>query len=1041
MRNLKNIISIALAILMLAVPSLGMIKEISAADGYTIPVELNDEKITVKGLEEPLKKVVEKREITLSFSDLKTNQRTKHCYVEISNPKKVKRKIYVSIINNKIKCYGGANLIITNIFKGDSIKISTSEANDKEAYLRPIEVEGNGLDDIEPVQAAFYDRGEGYCPSISAYFYKITSASLETIQYSVYGITMSSSSVIDTGTLNPGDTVMLDKINMNTDRITYKLTVVGGDNPTPGSSDNEETEKKIAELEEKINTLTNELSEKDTTISEKTTENDKLKSEIAEIKKQIEALKAERDKLKKDAEQGGTASEEVQKELETTKKALTEREADLEKAKKELEDLKKANSDSLDQAKTNAKDQISKINDLDEAKKSELIAKVDNAQTVEDVNKILSDLVESNLNNKLSEKDKVIAEKEANINKANKQIEDLKAEIEALKEKLATSTGNNDETQKLIDEKNEKIKELENAQKEAQQELGKLKEENKQLKDRIAELEKTIDSSDDEKAKKIAEKEKEIADLTEKVKELEIAKEKLATAEADKAKADEKIKELESKLANKESDLSGKQAELEKSNKELEKAKSKLEGDLKAKVEELEKVKSELAKIKKEQEEKDDIIAAQLKLAKDKAKEKINNDNTLTDSAKEDAIKKIDEAKTKEEVDKIIEDLKLQKDEDNKKELKEAKDRANKEIDKMTDLTDAERDELKRKVDSATSVKDVNDIVQTAKNNANDPAYQKDKLRRLAEEAKRVRYPSEELEKAIDEAYTILIDKYSRIEDYKWAIENIQKILQNMRDNKRNRFKLEVEDINVGDKEITGKTESKWYIDVYNKGKRVLNGQADYKGNFTIEIKKDRINAKDKLKVVATDPLNDKKYKEVEVVVGGDASVTSNNGVAITPDMLKAEGKDPNEMAVFPIGKNYYNIIENGKKTTVYMDVNSYAQNGRTMIPIRFAANALGYNVEYDEVNKEAIFTNTSNPVLAKATFRMNVYTGYIYGSNGTSYQMDQKPVIKNERTFVSISNLAKAFGGTHGNVNEGARNTIEWDQANYSAILFKYAK
>ena len=157
--------------------------------------------------------------------------------------------------------------------------------------------------------------------------------------------------------------------------------------------------------------------------------------------------------------------------------------------------------------------------------------------------------------------------------------------------------------------------------------------------------------------------------------------------------------------------------------------------------------------------------------------------------------------------------------------------------------------------------------------------------------------------------------------------------------------------------------------------------------------------------------------------------------------MLKAEGKDPNEMAVFPIGKNYYNIIENGKKTTVYMDVSSYAQNGRTMIPIRFAANALGYNVEYDEVNKEAIFTNTSNPVLAKATFRMNVYTGYIYGSNGTSYQMDQKPVIKNERTFVSISNLAKAFGGTHGNVNSGARNTIEWDQANYSAILFKYAK
>ena len=57
----------------------------------------------------------------------------------------------------------------------------------------------------------------------------------------------------------------------------------------------------------------------------------------------------------------------------------------------------------------------------------------------------------------------------------------------------------------------------------------------------------------------------------------------------------------------------------------------------------------------------------------------------------------------------------------------------------------------------------------------------------------------------------------------------------------------------------------------------------------------------------------------------------------------------------FPIDKNYYYI--NGE--IHYMDTTSYISNGRTYIPIRFAAEALGFTVEWESTsveNKISIF-------------------------------------------------------------------------------------
>ena len=287
------------------------------------------------------------------------------------------------------------------------------------------------------------------------------------------------------------------------------------------------------------------------------------------------------------------------------------------------------------------------------------------------------------------------------------------------------------------------------------------------------------------------------------------------------------------------------------------------------------------------------------------------------------------------------------------------------------------------------------------------------------------------------------MDRYSRIEDYKYAIENLERILQNMRDTRRNRFKLDVDDLNEKDEELTGKTETKWYIDVYNGKKRILSGQANYKGDFTIEIKKGKIKAKDTLKVVATDPQNDKKYKEVEIEVGGDSKETKDNKPTFNiNDLLQADGSKPlTDLAVFPVGKNFYNVVQNGQKTTVYMDVKTFISGNRTMLPIRYIAYTLGFNVEYDNFTREAIFSNTENSALAKKTIRVNIDTGLMKDSYGNVFASDVRPVLINNRIHASIANIARMFEASQGTIEDGINQTIEWDSARKAVYVFKNIK
>ena len=296
------------------------------------------------------------------------------------------------------------------------------------------------------------------------------------------------------------------------------------------------------------------------------------------------------------------------------------------------------------------------------------------------------------------------------------------------------------------------------------------------------------------------------------------------------------------------------------------------------------------------------------------------------------------------------------------------------------------------------------------------------------------------MEAAIDEGYDILFDKYARLEDYKYAIEKIERILQNRRDTRRNRFKLDVDDLNEKDTELTGKTGAKWYIDVYNGKKCILSGQANYKGDFSIEIKKGKIKAKDKLKVVATDPQDDKKYKEVEIEVTGKANeAKEQKGATSIDDLLQADGSNSlSDLAVFPVGKNFYNVVQNNQKTTVYMDVTTFISGNRTMLPMRYIAYALGFNVEYDSLAREAIFSNTENSSLVKKTIRVNIDTGLMRDSDGRIYASDVRPVLINNRIHASIAIIARMFNASQGTIEDGISQTIEWDNAKKAVYVFK---
>lgn len=149
------------------------------------------------------------------------------------------------------------------------------------------------------------------------------------------------------------------------------------------------------------------------------------------------------------------------------------------------------------------------------------------------------------------------------------------------------------------------------------------------------------------------------------------------------------------------------------------------------------------------------------------------------------------------------------------------------------------------------------------------------------------------------------------------------------------------------------------------------------------------------------------------------------------------ESRDKN-FILFSIGNPYYQVVTEGEAETKMMDVAPVIENGRTMLPLRYVAESLGFNVNWDGMAQRAEFVNSTNETYLAKT------VAYELKTNTTT--SDDMPVtletgfkLINNRLFVSIRDITMLFGGTTGNKEDGVDNSVEWSQPDRAVFVYTY--
>lgn len=122
------------------------------------------------------------------------------------------------------------------------------------------------------------------------------------------------------------------------------------------------------------------------------------------------------------------------------------------------------------------------------------------------------------------------------------------------------------------------------------------------------------------------------------------------------------------------------------------------------------------------------------------------------------------------------------------------------------------------------------------------------------------------------------------------------------------------------------------------------------------------------------------------------------------------EDSKGNTVSIFKIGSTSYTV--NGATYTA--DVAPYIENGRTFLPVRYVADALGVapqNIKFDK--KTSTVTLLKGDRIVQIKLKTNILT-----VNGAVINMDVKAITKNNRTVLPISWVGQALGAD-----------IKWDK------------
>lgn len=191
---------------------------------------------------------------------------------------------------------------------------------------------------------------------------------------------------------------------------------------------------------------------------------------------------------------------------------------------------------------------------------------------------------------------------------------------------------------------------------------------------------------------------------------------------------------------------------------------------------------------------------------------------------------------------------------------------------------------------------------------------------------------------------------------------------------------------------------------------------------LTAKVDKKRIADGETLNVTTEAKLKDGRTivlspKVVEYSIDGFVGNFDENGnltVSSTADLYKSEitikvGDKTSTTTIYDssskiiemtIGKKDYSINSEKKK----MDTVPFVQDSRTLVPVRFVAEAIGAQVEWDSENQVVKIANNDSVI----TLKVGENT---YSLNGKTSEIDTKSIIKDSRTFIPIRFVAEALG------------------------------
>ena len=133
----------------------------------------------------------------------------------------------------------------------------------------------------------------------------------------------------------------------------------------------------------------------------------------------------------------------------------------------------------------------------------------------------------------------------------------------------------------------------------------------------------------------------------------------------------------------------------------------------------------------------------------------------------------------------------------------------------------------------------------------------------------------------------------------------------------------------------------------------------------------------------------------------------------------------------FQIGNEFYTYKNaDGNTTRFLMDVKPYILNDRTMLPMRYTAHTLGLQVAYDDTTRTAVFFDGDTVVT------IDIDSNEVR-SNGSVVKLDAPIQNIDGRLMTPVSQIAKLFGRTNGDWNDGIAQDIEWVNQHRLVFIF----